>query len=171
MKQPALFLSLLSLIAITFLTSCISEKKKDPCDGVICDYASKDPSGGPIFPLTLRFNIREKATGSDYFFSAPPAYTFSQLVVQSPDSANATKTYIDSVSHHNFRISALKSGNNTLYFKIANLKTDTLQFSQENYNLTCCALDAVLTNIRLNGKPYLQKFDLIKDTVLFINKE
>lgn len=155
-----------TLIFLTIFLSfaACKHKEKNPCEDIYCD-----PPPSVLRPI-IKFSLRD-ANNRDYFFSQPPSYAYSQLTVNVPDSAGPVQMYIDSFSTtHSFVIPAPSPGSKkTLYFKITGQQPDTLRFDDEFYNASCCSVVARLTNIQLNGKSYLDKYEGLGGNILVIH--
>jgi hypothetical protein len=148
-----------AVIVLLSLAGCKKKKDKDPCDGLYCDFPS-----GPTF----HFIFKDKSTGQDLFFSAPPKYPFSALTGTVP-SVGPLNILVDTFNtRHDLVISVIGTGRDTFYFNIAGTKTDTLLLESQFYSVSCCVTGAKLTNIRFNGQLVAAQFDTqqSRDSVL-----
>jgi len=136
-------LGLSTAIFLFLLTAC-SNKDKDPCArGIPCALYN---------PRSFRFTIKDKSSGQDLFFSTSPAYPFSALTINT--AAGKASWQIDTIdSHRDFVISGESEGINTLYFNIADTKTDTLVYNARSYRVNCCEDSTILSNIIFNTQP------------------
>jgi hypothetical protein len=148
-------LSLPAALSLFLLISC-SNKDKTPCGGgpgVSCPL---------IDNLLFRFSIKDRSTGQDLFFSTPPTYPFSALKVTWTGGGTALQPQVDTLySRHDFvMVAGQGRGSYTYYFKIANTKSDTLVYTANTYQASCCEDSTVLTNITFNGQMISRSLNL-----------
>jgi hypothetical protein len=148
-------LSLPAAIFLFLLLSCSNKDKKNPC---------RDGPGVPcplIDNLLFRFSIKDKSTGQDLFFSTPPTYPFSALNVTGTPGYPAEVQVDTLYSRHDFEMVAGQGrGVYTVYFQIANTKPDTLVYTANTYQASCCEDSTVLTNITFNGQMVSRSLNL-----------
>lgn len=131
-----------------FLISCDGKKDKNPCSGVNCPASIL----APILP----FDIRDKQTGQDWFFSDTPRYPISALhitrnsanTVSSSTNAASSGVSVDLLNSPScFRTYLGGPGNDTLYIQIANLAPDTLSCYVEAIPISCCFSNYRISNV------------------------
>ncbi|MBK1439812.1 hypothetical protein JHJ32_07445 [Parapedobacter sp. ISTM3] len=129
---------LLLVIGLGILVASCSKEEKQPCLAV-------------INPDTLRFNVLNKQTNSDLFFSDSPLYDTTELKLYQKDNEGNLKDFNglgvakDSEVVHFF---SLVYPSDTLFIKIADQPLDTIAFTGKAVSSPCpqTILDEVAFN-------------------------
>lgn len=152
---------LLFLIAYISLGTGCKKKDKDPCTGIYCGFLLLNPQ--------LHFNIQDKQTGADWFFSPSPRYPFSAIHVTNPADTTTWRIYPDSTNRPPCLMTFFgNDGALTLYIQAGDAKPDTLQCTVTSFRVGCCGGGVKTTNARLNGQ--LLNNDRLDTSILIIKK-
>jgi hypothetical protein len=132
---------------LLLLLTCIACSKKEKTNCLLAPYALILPS--------FNFQMVDKTTGADLFFSAQPAYTLNDIKVIFKNSNNkvdslAPPQKINDGSGDHFKY--IIPGNHamdTCFIKIKSLKTDTIISTLETIKGECSSSIAVI-NVQVN---------------------
>lgn len=132
---------------LLFLLACISCTKKEKANCLFVPAALILPG--------YTFQVVDKTTGADLFFSAQPAYSMNDIKVVFKNASNkadslAPPQKINNGSGDHFKyIVPLGRMADTCFIKIKNLKTDTLISTLENIKSECSS-SIVVTKVQVN---------------------
>ncbi len=141
MKRNILFFMPLLLL----MASC--KKSNTNCEEAVCPAIF-------ILPPPVKFNVVDKNTDADLFFSSSPQYSLNDLIVYVKKNNSDTSHipfYIDSSSSNKHFITPISNLNATYFIQIQNNVNDTIEMIMNPVFTKCCLSGYAISSLKLNG--------------------
>ena len=152
MKRKLFPIGLVLMSSILSFTSCSKDKKVE-CPPTV--------SNAPYIPPTLFFNIVDKNTAQDLFFSDNPPYSVKQVIyfykvyTNNGDIIDTLPVYIDS-TRKCLQLAKQYSIGDSAFLKIANQAVDTLIFGViKGLQITPCSMMNYVDYLNFDGVDYV----------------